>query len=93
MQVDDFDEQGADPLKWRRILALLVQGRQLTRFDVEPHGDHAFNTTVSMIGKKGIDVARKPILIEDRFGSFRCKLYWLEPDQIARARRLLGNTP
>lgn len=77
--------------KWRRILRLMRTGARLTRFDVEKYGDHCFNTSVSVIGKKGITISREPIVIEGRFGKFRCKQYWLEPDQIERARRLLGD--
>lgn len=93
MQVTETDERNTCERKWRRILALLAQGRQLTRFDVEPYGDHAFNTTVSVIGKKGIGISRKVVEVQGRFGRFRCKLYWLEPDQILLALQLLGIKP
>jgi hypothetical protein len=75
--------------KWRRILALLITGKKLTRFDVEPYGDHCFNTSVSVIGKKGIAISREAIVIEGKFGVFRCKRYWLESEEIERAGRLL----
>jgi hypothetical protein len=90
MQVTEADEQNGRELKWRRALALLAEGRQLTRFDVEPHGDHCFNTSVSVISKKGVEISRKPIVIDGRFGRFRCRLYWLEAEQIECALRLLG---
>ena len=77
--------------KWRRILRLLTTGAKLTRFDVEKHGDHCFNTNVSVIGKKGITISREPVTIEGHFGIIRCKRYWLEPDEIAKAIRLLGD--
>lgn len=79
--------------KWRRVLRLLSTGRKLTRFDVEPHGDHCFNTSVSVISKKGFRIAREPIVINGKFGTFRCKRYWLEPDEQAKALRVLGATP
>jgi hypothetical protein len=90
MDLTNAEEHAGRELKWRRILGLLAEGRQLTRFDVEPHGDHCFNTSVSVISKKGIQISRKPIVVDGRFGRFRCKLYWLEADQIERARCLLG---
>ena len=77
--------------KWRRILRLLTSGAKLTRFDVEKYGDHCFNTSVSVIGKKGISISREPIVVTGRFGTFRCKRYWLERAEVARAKKLLGD--
>lgn len=77
-------------LKWQRILAHLAEGNTLTRFEAEKIGDHALNTTISIIGGKGIDVSREPIVLEGRYGTIHCKRYWLEPDERASAQRLLG---
>jgi len=85
--------EGSQEEKWRRILRLLTTGAKLTRFDVERYGDHCFNTNVSVIGKKGITISREPATIDGRFGKIYCKRYWLEPDEIAKALRLLGDRP
>ena len=87
---NDSSSQGE---KWRRILLLMTKGAKLTRFDVERYGDHCFNTNVSVIGKKGITISREPITLEGRFGKIYCKRYWLEPEEIEKALRLLGVTP
>jgi len=79
--------------KWRRVLRVLAGGARLTRFDAERHGDHAFNSTVADLGRMGIVISREPIMFEGRFGTIRCKRYWLEPDAQARARALLGEFP
>jgi hypothetical protein len=78
-------------MKWRRLLEVLAAGESLTRFDAERHGDHAFNTTVSLIGRKGIAVSREPIVLQGRYGEIRCKRYWLDPEQRKVALRLLGS--
>lgn len=79
--------------KWMRVLALFIDGQKRTRFDVEKFGDHVLNTSVSQIGKRGICFPRKPVTIEGRFGTIHCKRYWLEPEEIAKALRLLGVRP
>lgn len=75
--------------KWQRILAYLARGGRLTRFDAEKLGDHALNTTVANLGKRGITVSREPWLLVGRYGEIRCKRYWLEPDERQRALGLL----
>jgi hypothetical protein len=74
-------------LKWKRVLAFLAQGGRL--FDAEKLGDHALNTTVANLGRKGISVSRRPTLLQGRFGEIRCKTYWLELGERQRAIRLL----
>jgi hypothetical protein len=78
--------------KWKRILTFLARGGRLTRFDAEKLGDHALNTTVANLERKGICVSREPWLLMGRFGEVRCKRYWLEPDERQRALRLLGQS-
>lgn len=90
---DGNSQTGIRTEKWSRILLLLTNGAKLTRFDVEQYGDHCFNTNVSVIGKKGITISREPTTIEGRFGTIHCKRYWLEPEEIAKALRLLGVKP
>ncbi len=85
----DANAQAAE-LKWRRILVFFAQGGRLTRFDAEKLGDHSLNSTISNLETMGMRIAREPIAIEGRFGTIRCKRYWLEPDEQMRARILLG---
>lgn len=87
------DKDNDSEKKWRRVLRVLAGGARLTRFDAERHGDHAFNSTVADLGRLGIVISREPITLEGRFGTIRCKRYWLEPDAQARARALLGELP
>jgi hypothetical protein len=78
--------------KWRRILKLLASGAELTRFDAEKIGDHAFNSTVSTLGRMGVRISRRAITIEGRYGTIHCKRYWLEPNERHHAHSLLGDT-
>jgi hypothetical protein len=78
------------PKKWRRMLKVLADGAALTRFDAERHGDHALNSTISDLRRKGIDVSREPITIVGRFGVIHCKRYWLTDTEAAKARALIG---
>jgi len=79
--------------KWRRILRLLATGAKLTRFDAERSGDHAFNSTVAALESMGAKIARQPIVIVGRYGTVRCKLYWIEATERDRAWALLGERP
>lgn len=78
-----------DDMKWKRILRYFARGGRLTRFDAEKLGDHALNTTVSNLQARGVNISREPIVLEGRFGSIRCKKYWIEPDDRAKALALL----
>jgi hypothetical protein len=78
------------PRKWARILQHLADGHALTRFDAEQFGDHALNSTISVLSKKGIVISRTPITLEGRYGVIHCNLYALDPDQQQRAREILA---
>jgi hypothetical protein len=75
--------------KWQRILRLLAGGVALTRFDAERFGDHALNSTVAQIGRMGVRVSREPITLAGRFGTIRCKRYWIESSDAERALVIL----
>ena len=79
--------------KWRRILRILATGAKLTRFDAERSGDHALNSTVAALESMGARIARQSIVIVGRYGTIRCKLYWIEPAERGRAWALLGEGP
>ena len=78
------------PLKWRRILAALADGRRLTRFDAEHLGDHSLNSTIAGLEARGVRIAREAIVLEGRFGIVHCKRYWLPDESREQARRLLA---
>jgi hypothetical protein len=79
--------------KWRRILRLLAGGVALTRFDAEHYGDHALNSTVAVIGSRGVRISRKPITLAGRFGTIHCKRYWIEAADRDLAMAILGDAP
>jgi hypothetical protein len=81
--------RSARPRKWRRILTYLVDGGALTRFDAERLGDHALNSTIAQLGKRGITIDREAVVIEGRFGSIHCLRYRLAPASVELARQLL----
>jgi len=78
--------------KRHTILLALAQGKCLTRFLAEHLRDHCLNTTISEIGRyDGIIVSRKRISFINNVGhKVNCNLYWLEPDQQAKALEFLG---
>lgn len=80
------------PRKWARILQELADGRELTRFDAEAIGDHALNTTISVLTKKGLVITRTPITLQGRYGAIHCNRYGLDPEQRQRARELLARS-
>lgn len=79
------------PRKWARILAYLLAGRSLNRFEAYRElRDSCLNTTVSQIEHRGVKVSRKEETVPGAFGPVRCCRYWLAPESLARARELLG---
>ena len=77
--------------KWARILRALANGRHLTRFDAEGLGDHSLNSTIAYLQqKKGIHIARVPVVVPSRFGEVHCLRYHLEDDQRERAMSVLA---
>ena len=82
--------------KRKLVIAWLIcsseNGCKITRFDAEMIGDHCLNTSISEIGRlEGIKVSRNDTKRPTRFGKpTDCKEYWLEPDQINKAKTILG---
>lgn len=80
------------PLKWKRVLRALASGRSFHRFEAERElHDHSLHSTVSTIQSKGIAVARRWERVPGFMGipTDVCR-YWLEPEAIQAAKRLLG---
>lgn len=76
--------------KLARVLTALAQGHRLNRFDAEQLGDHVLNTTVSMLEKRGVRIARKLVEVGGRFGTFHCCEYWIDDADRDAASRLLA---
>ena len=72
-----------------RVLARLMIA-PMDKFDGEEIGDHALNTTVSILGNRhGLTIARKMVKIAAKWGDSEIALYWLEPEHLPRAAKLL----
>jgi len=74
------------------ILSALADGRKLTRFDAIQLHDTALNSTVSTLQGKGLRIHREWIKVPCLNGQklVDCCRYSLLPDQLPRARELLG---
>ena len=85
-----MDSSGKLLRKWQRVLKHLAEGHELTRFDAEQLGDHALNTTISVLSKKGLVITRRPLTLRGRFGDIHCLAYSLELEQRQRALEILA---
>ncbi|MCJ8168725.1 hypothetical protein [Atopomonas sediminilitoris] len=72
-----------------RVLARLMIA-PMDKFDGEQIGDHALNTTVSVLGNRhGLTIARRLVPLKAKWGDSEVMLYWLEPEHMAKAAKLL----
>lgn len=79
------------PVKWRRVLAVLVQGEKLDKFQAERMGDHSLSATISRIQEHGISVSRRLKAVTGWQGQQTyVTQYWLDPDQVGKASQLLS---
>lgn len=77
--------------KIARILAHLVRGETLNRFEAEHLGDHCLNSTISTLANRfGLIVSRQQESIPSRWGK-PCKVtrYKLAADQMETASQVL----
>jgi len=74
------------------ILSVLAAGDSLNRFQAINHNDTTLNSTISSLGEKGIIISRKWEKVPCVNGTKKADVcrYWLEPDQIEVAKKLLG---
>lgn len=82
------------PRKCDRVLAALVSGRSFNRFEAERElHDHCLPSTVSGLQRKGIVIHRRYEIVPGFRGcpTDVCR-YWLAPESLQTARKLLGNT-
>lgn len=89
------DSKALKSTKLATILAVLVSGRSLNRFEAEHHHDHCLNTTISTLQNgHGIVIERERETVPCLHGTASTSVarYWLDtqPDNIKRARDLLA---
>lgn len=94
-QADSTATKPSKTTKLATILAVLVNGRSLNRFEAEHHHDHCLNTTISTLQNgHGIVIERKRETVPCLNGaaSVSVNRYWLntKPDNIKRALDLLA---
>jgi hypothetical protein len=77
--------------KIHRVLTEFFAGRQIHRFQAEQFGDHALHSTVSSLETLGLKFERKSISLPTRYGrDCHVKLYWLAPESMPVAAKMLG---
>lgn len=74
------------------MFRLFATGLRLHRFAAELHADHVLPTTITDLQKRyGVTFARTWTKVRNRFGTdTRVMLYWLEGDDLKKARQLIG---
>lgn len=79
------------PSKIARILAHLLAGVSLNRFEAEPLGDHCLNSTVATLANQyGLNLIRLPERVFNRWGEpCRVTRYSLPVSERERARTVL----
>lgn len=80
------------PSKICRVLAILISGRTMNRFEAEREGEHCLHTTISALANKhGLLFVRTPETVPTNWGaSCRVIRYRLAPSHIDRAEKLLA---
>lgn len=85
------ENAGKPKTKIERTLEALST-RPINRFDAEEFGDHSLNSTVStLVSQYGLVVSRVPIVVDGRFGKFRCNRYWISHENRSDAEKLLAH--
>jgi hypothetical protein len=79
------------PSKICRVLAILISGRSMNRFEAEREGEHCLHTTISALANKhDLLFVRTPETVPTNWGaSCRVIRYRLAPSHIDRAEKLL----
>lgn len=99
---DDLEEAVGDsmenvptkkrPGKLESMFRSFAEGKKYHRFTAEVAGDHALPSTISDLQKKhGVFFNRRRVKVKNRFGGrTSVSLYWLEAENLAKARRICG---
>lgn len=78
------------PGKLDRMLSTFAKGEKLNTFAARDLGDTCLHSTVSSLQKRhGVKFARQGQTVSGRFGSSRVMMYWLEGDDLLKARRIV----
>lgn len=86
------DSSTATPTKIARILAHLLTGASINRFEAERLGDHCLPSTVAVLANRhGLIFQRQPEKVPNRFGK-PCTVtrYSLPPSEHDKARKVLA---
>jgi hypothetical protein len=76
--------------KLDRILSTFAKGEKLNTFAARDLGDTCLHSTVSSLQKRhGVKFARQGQTVPGRYGSSRVMMYWLEGDDLLKARRIV----
>jgi hypothetical protein len=77
-----------------KMLTAFSKGSSLHRFQAEILGDHVLNTTISDLTKThNLTFSKEWIEVPTRFNcTVRVKRYWLEGDELERARKLVTDS-
>lgn len=80
------------PNKICRVLAYLITGKSLNRFEAERIGEHCLHTTISRLANHyDLEFSRKGEAVPNNWGSpCRVVRYWLPASQRKRAKVLLS---
>lgn len=80
------------PNKICRVLAYLITGNSLNRFEAERIGEHCLHTTISRLSNHhGLNFMRQAEAVPNNWGSpCRVVRYWLSESERKRAKVLLS---
>lgn len=80
------------PNKICRVLAYLIAGKSLNRFEAERIGEHCLHSTISRLANQyGLTVARKAESVPNNWGRpCRVVRYWLGASERKRGKVLLS---
>ncbi len=78
------------PGKLFRMLSTFAKGEKLNTFAARDLGDTCLHTTVSDLQlRHGVKFSRDWQTIDGRFGSVRVRVYWLQGEDLQRARQIV----
>ena len=78
------------PGKLDQMLATFAKGEKLNTFAARELGDTCLHTTVSGLQRRhGVSFSRDWQTVPGRFGSVRVRVYWLQGEDLQKARRIV----
>lgn len=83
-------KQHTRPCKLYRILSTFAKGEKLNTFAARDLGDTCLHSTVSTLqNRHGLNIARDWQTVPGRFGDSRVRVYWIEGEDLQKARRIV----